>query len=276
MADTNSRLALQRKPFFDYLDANPDERGMFIRAALAEGGTRGLLTNFEQMMNYGNARGFTNTHEIVYSGFFGPVNRGEAQQHVITEEEAKLADAALEQVKLGSNVLDYRTDQGMRGDPNYDREQQAVFRPVHIAGNFFADHPMFGVGSRSWAARQIALDHDLLPPTSQPANVKVTTNEAAMNPLVSVPLSSTPAIISQSFQKLLSGLQAIGAGIFVAFAEHVTDFNLKGVPAWVAIAGVAGIEIYKHYWLKESNEATREIVDAFETKLNEAKAVAKS
>lgn len=276
--DANPRLAAQRKGFFDYMNETPAEEYMFIKAALAEGGVRGLQTNFEQMMNYGNARGFTNTHEIVYSGFFGPVNRGEAQEHVITGEELGLARIALDKVRAGSNLLDYRTDQGMRGDPNYDREQQAVFRPAHINGNFFADHPMFGVGAHSWAAKQKALDAAYLQAANKVATVELApqAKEAIMDTQVTLPLSATPAIISQSFQKFLSSLQAAAVGVMVTFADQIGNFNLKGTPFWLAAAGVAGIEIYKHYWLQESNDATKQIVNAFETKLKEAEAQAKS
>lgn len=157
----NERLAKQRAVFFEDMDRYPENRKLFIQAALAEGGDRNLLANFEQMMNYGNARAFITTYEILHSGFFGPVNRGEAQQHVITAHELDLANQALEEVKAGSNILDYRTDQGMKGDPNYAKEQNPIWRPTTINGNFFADHPMFGEGNNSWAARQKLLDAQL-------------------------------------------------------------------------------------------------------------------
>jgi hypothetical protein len=271
----NPRLALQRKPFFDYMDANPQERETFIKAALAEGGTRGLLTNFEQMCNYGNARSFTNTHEIVFSGFFGPINRGEAQNHHITGEELNLANEALDQVKAGSNILDYRTDQGMRGDPNYDREQQAVFRPTHINGNFFADHPMFGIGSKSWAAHQKLLDLNVmgtLLPAPQSASVEATSTPAhseAPVPEVTVPITSTNLVIPQLGQKILTWLQMLGVGVATTFADQIGVLSFKGMPAYVAIAFIAAIEYYKHCYVHASNDATVELANAVEAKLKE-------
>lgn len=272
MTDTpNQRLSQQRACFFRYLEDNSQEKEMFIKAALAEGGTRGLLTNFEQMMNYGNARNFTNTHEIIHSGFFGPVNRGEAQHHAITEEELALANDALDKVRAGSNILDYRTDQGMKGDPNYEKEQNPLYRPIHLNGNFFADHPMFGAGSHSWASHQIALDHDLLPVSSEPAKVEVKEPipGTLMEPQVSVPIQSTNLVIGQFGRGLLDWAQWVGISVATAFADQIGLLDFKGMPAYVAILAIGGIEYYKYKYLKGSNQATIDLANSVEAKLRE-------
>lgn len=278
----NPRLAQQRKPFFDYLGANPQERDMFIKAALAEGGTRGLLTNFEQMMNYGNARNFTSTYEIIHSGFFGPVNRGEAQRHVVTSEELRQALLALDEVRRGSNVLDYRTDQGMLGDPNYAKEQNPLYRPLHINGNFFADHPMFGAGPHSWAAKQKALDAAYqappLPVPPEPVIVPLTpqVQGAVMNPQISVPIQSTNLVINQAFNFFVGAVQKTLLGAAVYFSDKLDLFDFKSTPYWLAVLGVAGIELYKYYFLKSSNQATIDLANAVEKKLKEVEANAKT
>lgn len=277
MDDTsNKRLAEQRAPFFKYLAENPQEEQMFIKAALAEGGERGLLTNFEQMMNYGNARGFTNTHEIIHSGFFGPVNRGEAQNHVITHSELEAATEALGKVWAGSNILDYRTDQGMKGDPNYEKEQNPLFRPIHINGNFFADHPMFGEGPHSWASKQKALDAAYLQAENPPANVdpKPQVAEASMNPQVSVPIQSTNLVIDQAFNTFVGFVQKSLLGIAVYFSDKIDLIDIKAMPYWLAVLGVAGIEIYKRYYISKSNEVTIQLANAFEDKLKEQAKIA--
>lgn len=278
----NQRLASQRLPFFQYMDANPEEREMFIKAALAEGGQRGLLTNFEQMLNYGNARGFVNTHQIVHSGFFGPINRGEAQRHIINIVERKLADVALEKVRNGSNILDYRTDQGMPGDPNYQKEQNPLYRPIHINGNFFADHPMFGAGEHSWASKQKALDSAYqappLPEPPQPATVTPVAKalEAPMDPQISVPIQSTNLVINQAFNFFVGAVQKALLGAAVYFSDKIDLFDFKSVPYWGSVLGVAGIELYKYYFLKTSNQATIELANAVEKKLKEVEAGATS
>jgi hypothetical protein len=154
--ETNPRLALQRSTFFQQLDSEPAVKRLFIQASLSEGGQKGLQANFEQMMNYGNARNFTHASQIIHSGFYGPVNRGEAQHKILSKVTIELAEEALQKVRNGSNLLDYRTDQGMPGDPNFRKEQNSHYRPKEISGGFFADHPMFekSDGTVSWAQRQ--------------------------------------------------------------------------------------------------------------------------
>lgn len=282
MTYINQRLAQQRLTFFQYMDENPGEKGMFIKAALAEGGAKGLLTNFEQMMNYGNARNFINTHQIIHSGFFGPVNRGEAQRHITTEQEAQLALQALQQVRQGSNVLDYRTDQGMKGDPNYLLEQNPLYRPIHINGNFFADHPMFGITPHSWAAKQKALDSAYLQSQNSPAIVPQATLDkeapavVEANPQISVPIQSTNLVIDQSFNAFVSWTQKFFLGIAVYFSDKIDLIDLKATPYWLCIVGVAGIELYKYYYLKGSNQATVDLANAFEKKLKDQEAKATS
>jgi hypothetical protein len=152
--NSNDRLAAQRSSFFNNLD--PATKRLVVQAALAEGGEKGLQANIEQMLNYGNARGMTNFKQVLHSGFYGPVNRGEAQRRGISHSAWAKANAALEAARRGSNKIDYRIDQGAPGDPNYAREaHDPRFRAKRIDGSFFADHPTIG---RGWAARQHRLD----------------------------------------------------------------------------------------------------------------------
>jgi hypothetical protein len=154
----NPRLAAQRASIFEGMDKNPAERELAIKGLLAEGGKRGFQANLEQMSNYANARGMTRASQALKSGFFGPINRGQAQRHRVTPDERRVAEAAISNVRAGSNIIGYRTDQGMRGDPNYAREQSPHYRPTHVGGSFFADHPMFDRKGGSWAQKQMQLD----------------------------------------------------------------------------------------------------------------------
>src|SRR5256885_11430995 len=53
-------------------------------------------------------------------------------------------------------MIDYRNEQGMRGDPNFAKEaSDPRYRQKRIEGAYFADHPDVG---RGWAARQEQAD----------------------------------------------------------------------------------------------------------------------
>jgi hypothetical protein len=168
----NPRLSGQRSQFFKELDNDPGAKRRFTQAALAEGGQKGLQANFEQMMNYGNARGYNSASQIVNpkrmggSGFYGPMNSGAALTHNPTAAEMKAAEQALDAVRKGSNKIEYRTDQGMAGDPNFAREMNdPQFRMKKIDGAWFADHPMFNRKGGKWAERQRKADAEQ--PTTQ-------------------------------------------------------------------------------------------------------------
>ena len=158
---TNPRLSGDRSSFFNELDKNPELKQKVIQAALAEGGQKGLQANIEQMANYSKARGFHSFNQALNSGFYGPVNRGTAFQHQLTSSDIKKGDAALDAVRGGSNLLEYRTDQGMQGDPNFDKEKNDPrYRMKNIGGSWFADHPMFNTkdGGSRFRDQQIKAD----------------------------------------------------------------------------------------------------------------------
>jgi hypothetical protein len=149
----NPRLVGVRADHFNELN-DPQLRSFATRALLAEGGVGSLANNFEQLSNYANARGM-GIKDALTSGFYGPVKHG-AIQSDLTQPQADAADAAIDSVfSKGRNKLGYRIDQGMVGDPNYNTEQNAQYRPAKIDGNFFADHPSVGQG---WAQKQLAAD----------------------------------------------------------------------------------------------------------------------
>ena len=52
------------------------------------------------------------------SGFYGPINKGYAQQRYIGPEEASQYQRVFNEVAAGSNVIKGRTDQGSKNDPN--------------------------------------------------------------------------------------------------------------------------------------------------------------
>jgi hypothetical protein len=157
MADDvyNPRLAALRAQHLREL-SDPALRSFAARALIAEGGVKGLANNFEQLSNYAHARGL-GVRQALTSGFYGPVNRG-AIPSSLAPEHAAAADSAIDSVfAKGRNKIEYRIDQGTKGDPNYAKEQSSQYRPASIDGNFFADHPEVGVG---WAQKQAAADEE--------------------------------------------------------------------------------------------------------------------
>jgi hypothetical protein len=65
--------------------------------------------------------------------------------------------AALKAVGEGSNITDYATDQGMAGDPNFDKymAHRSYYRMHRVQGGWFSYH---GQQGRDWALKQRQLD----------------------------------------------------------------------------------------------------------------------
>jgi len=91
--------------------------------------------------------------------------------------------------------------------------------------------------------------------------------------LVSVPLSATTAVISQTGHKVITAAQG-GLLTFATFilahfnsAWDLLGVNSSTVSVYAATAIIAGIEWWKHSWVQNSNDTTMAIIDSLEAKL---------
>jgi hypothetical protein len=106
-------------------------------------------------------------NQALHSGQYGPVtgrNRDPNMGNIGAKLRAQ-GEAALEKVYGGSNITDYATDQGMRGDPNFDKymANRKYWNMHQVQGAWFSAH---GEQGRRWAERQRAADAAQWPDSS--------------------------------------------------------------------------------------------------------------
>lgn len=111
-ADPNGHPVLQqqRQKFFDELEKDPQLKSTVMGLVMKENGAHpeGPL---EAMMNRAEMNG-KSLRDTVYSGFYGPINRGEVRGAPQGRDLEK-AQRAFDRVRGGSNDIELRTDQGM-------------------------------------------------------------------------------------------------------------------------------------------------------------------
>jgi hypothetical protein len=147
-APASGNLATQRSGFMKELENNPRLKSAAIDLAQREGGVQ---SNLEQLFNYASMRGMT-IAQAMNSGQYGPVNKGRVTGNISAALQAK-GEAALEKVYAGSNITNYATDQGMRGDPNFAKyAANPNYWGMHkVEGAWFSSH---GERGRRWADQQ--------------------------------------------------------------------------------------------------------------------------
>ena len=148
----SGNLAAQRAGFMKELDADPALKAFAIDAMQHEGG---IQSNMEQLFNYASMRGMT-IKQALHSGQYGPVRHGLISGN-ISAKTRREGEAALKAVGAGSNIIDYATDQGMKGDPNYAKymSDPAYWGMHQVEGAWFSAH---GEQGRKWATEQRARD----------------------------------------------------------------------------------------------------------------------
>lgn len=144
-------LAAQREQLMSELDTNPALRDKVAAVLAKEIGPDGVGRQavLEAMVNRAVQRGYTSLDQAIHDGFYGPVNRGEVEAYLnrgVTATDIAAANQAIEAVRGGSNLIDYRTDQGMR------REVTGA-RVANFGGEWFGDM----AGSQRWANEQRGL-----------------------------------------------------------------------------------------------------------------------
>ena len=151
-------LASKRERFAQELRNDPELRTKMAALIHAEGGKTPAHIA-ESMMNRAELSGKT-LRQIMFQTnkrgqtFYGPINRGELPGHLQALAKNKALsgkmNAGIDEALRGSNYIQGNTDQGMRGDPNYE----AGGIGVNVGGNRFND---WGVrGSKEWRLRRQA------------------------------------------------------------------------------------------------------------------------
>ena len=155
---------------------DPKNQQKIFRTLQAEGGGN-IAANLEQMSNYAASRNLTLEQVVNARGkrqFYGPLKRlhgdpgsGPLMKHerdaynsAWTPEKQKLWDKAYKEVfSGGSNRINYLTDQGTVGDPNYDPNKM-----TKVGGNMFGIQP----GTERWVNAQRGKAQVSGPVTVQP------------------------------------------------------------------------------------------------------------
>jgi hypothetical protein len=145
-------LGAQRAGFMKELADNPKLKDYTIDAMRHEGGVQ---SNLEQLMNYASMRHMT-IRQALFSGQYGPVKHGLISGNLSPQARAA-GEAALAKVGAGSNITDYATDQGMRGDPNFAKymANRPYYNMHQVEGAWFSYH---GEQGRRWAEQQRLAD----------------------------------------------------------------------------------------------------------------------
>jgi len=156
---------------------DPKNQQKIFRTLQAEGGTGNIGANLEQMSNYAASRGLTLEQVVNARGkrqFYGPLKRfhgdpgsgpmmaheREAYNSPWTDAKQKLWDKASKDVfSGGSNRINYATDQGTVGDPNYDPNKMTKY-----GANMFGVQP----GTERWVGSQRGKTDVAGPVTVQP------------------------------------------------------------------------------------------------------------
>ena len=144
-AGGSSYIANQRAAMFAELDRDPALRTTVMNVIETEmgGGGVGSTAVLESMVNRAQMRGYSSLRTAVNDGFYGPVNRGEVARRNLSDKERADMERTIATVRGGSNVTDWRTDQGMI---NEHRGRTGI---KQIGGEYFSYHDEAG-----WSRRQ--------------------------------------------------------------------------------------------------------------------------
>lgn len=112
-------IAAQRADMFREIDSDPATKQLTKQMMATEGGGGKSL---EAMMNRiamirKKVPGWSVKQELM-SGFYGPINRGQAQRTFVGGKVGERLERYMNQVRQGSDEIEGRTDQGLLTDPN--------------------------------------------------------------------------------------------------------------------------------------------------------------
>ena len=166
----NPRLAQARAGYMQELENNPafkKEVGRLVRTENWHDGQG----PFEAMVNRAQMHGASSLYREVHPvggdqvSFYGPIRHGTVRQ--LNDEQLQEAYRDIGEVGKGSNILDYRTDQGMynpqKGINEHKPAEQAGlgYTIKNIRGEFYSE---MGKEGHTYAEQQRQLDAQYNPP----------------------------------------------------------------------------------------------------------------
>jgi hypothetical protein len=113
-----ANIAEQRKPLMEEIARNPEIKKLLMQMMATEGG--GVATVealFNRVAMIRQKIGNYTIGEELRSGFYGPINQGEAQLRAISAKAAEQYQRIIDHVAAGSNIIEGRVNQGMESDP---------------------------------------------------------------------------------------------------------------------------------------------------------------
>ena len=121
-------LASTRAKYFEELDRNPRLKDEVMRAIRAENGKSGKAEAavLESMVNRAQMYKYPSLSTALHDGFYGPINDSRSSfTSPLSANDLAKGEEALGMVRGGSNLVQFRTDQGMLSDPG-SREYLAM------------------------------------------------------------------------------------------------------------------------------------------------------
>jgi len=206
--DGNQSLAQQRAALMSEIERDPALRNRIhqILDGESHGDQTGAQGVMETMVNRAMRLGKKSLWEVINTNFYGPQNRGELRK--VSDSMAKIGNEAISRVAGGSNITDFRDDQGTNrfGQPEMPKGGSGV---VKIGNELFY---YSGEANRQWAEkmrRSVAGAPTTAPPDPSQASkvsiLKTRATEPGQAPTLPPELTSPTRMAPPSAQTAAGG-----------------------------------------------------------------------